>query len=79
VTQRAGVRLLLGQCISIELTFAYWTHGVGKTPWAPPLVELAGGMAGHRLAWEQYERDGSWWAQVSLVHKVVVGAITRWS
>jgi hypothetical protein len=22
-----------------------------KTPWAPPLVELAGGMAGHLLAW----------------------------
>jgi len=22
-----------------------------KTPWAPPLVELAGGMAGQLLAW----------------------------
>ena len=33
-----------------------------KTPWAPPLVELAGGKAGHLLAWERHERDGSWWA-----------------
>ena len=28
-----------------------------KTPWAPPLVELAGGMAGHLLAWERHERE----------------------
>ena len=48
-------------------------------PWAPPLVELAGGMTGHLLAWERHERDGSWWAWVSWVqetggrhvHKVV--------
>ena len=40
-----------------------------KTPWAPPLVELAGGMAGHLLAWERHERDGSWWAWVSWVHQ----------
>jgi hypothetical protein len=36
-----------------------------KTPWAPPLVELADGMAGHLLASERHERDGSWWAWVS--------------
>jgi hypothetical protein len=41
----------------------------GKTPWAPPLVELAGGMAGHLLAWERHERDGSWWAWVSWIHE----------
>ena len=35
----------------------------------PPLVELAGGMAGHLLAWERHERDGSWWAWVSWVHE----------
>jgi hypothetical protein len=26
-------------------------------------------MAGHLLAWERYERDGSWWAWVSWVHE----------
>ena len=40
-----------------------------KTPWAPPLVELSGGMTGHLLAWERHERDGSWWAWVSWVHE----------
>jgi hypothetical protein len=40
-----------------------------KTPWAPPLVELAGAIAGHLLAWERHERDGSWWAWVSWVHE----------
>ena len=40
-----------------------------KTPWAPPLVELAGGMAGHLLAWERHERDGSWWAWVCWIHQ----------
>jgi hypothetical protein len=25
-----------------------------KTSWAPPLVELAGGMPGHLLAWERH-------------------------
>ncbi len=39
-------------------------------PWAPPLVELTGGMTGHLLAWERHERDGSWWAWVSWVHDV---------
>jgi hypothetical protein len=39
------------------------------TPWAPPLVELAGDIAGHLLAWERHERDGSWWAWVSWVHE----------
>lgn len=37
--------------------------------WAPPLVEMAGGIAGHLLAWERHERDGSWWAWVSWVHE----------
>jgi hypothetical protein len=41
-----------------------------QRPWAPPLVELAGGMAGHLLAWERHERDGSWWAWVSWIHQV---------
>jgi hypothetical protein len=48
-------------------------------PWAPPLVEMTGGITGHLLAWERHERDGSWWAWVSWVqesgdrrlHKVV--------
>jgi hypothetical protein len=40
-----------------------------KTSWAPPLVELAGGMPGHLLAWERHERDGSWRAWVSWVHE----------
>jgi hypothetical protein len=31
-----------------------------KTPWAPPLVELAGGIAGHLLAWERHEHDGKY-------------------
>jgi len=26
-------------------------------------------MAGHLLAWERHERDGSWWAWVSWVHE----------
>jgi hypothetical protein len=51
----------------------------GRAPWAPPLVEMSGGMVGHLLAWEKIEGDGSWWAWVSwvqetggrLVHKVV--------
>ncbi len=51
-------------------SFAYWTHGVGHDAMgAPSLVELAGGMAGHLLAWERHERDGSWWAWVSWVHE----------
>ena len=37
-----------------------------KTLWAPPLVELTGGMAGHLLHWE---RDGSGWAWVSWIHE----------
>jgi hypothetical protein len=48
-------------------------------PWAPPLVEMTGGIVGHLLAWERHERDGSWWAWVSWIqesggrrlHKVV--------
>jgi hypothetical protein len=50
-----------------------------RAPWAPPLVEMTGGITGHLLAWERHERDGSWWAWVSWVqesggrrlHKVV--------
>jgi hypothetical protein len=52
----------------------------GTAPWAPPLVELVGGLVGHLLAWERHERDGSWWAWVSWIqesgsrynHKVVL-------
>jgi hypothetical protein len=40
-----------------------------QRPWAAPLVELAGGIAGHLLAWERHERDGSWWAWVSWIHQ----------
>jgi hypothetical protein len=51
----------------------------GKRLWAPPLVEMSGGMAGHLLAWEKIDGDGSWWACASWVqesggrhlHKVV--------
>jgi hypothetical protein len=50
-----------------------------RAPWAPPLVEMTGGITGHLLAWERHERDGSWWAWVSWIqesgdrrlHKVV--------
>src|SRR5216683_3323221 len=50
-----------------------------QPPWCPPLVEMTGGAIGHLLAWEQHERDGSWWAWCSWVqtsgqrhvHKVV--------
>src|SRR2546429_9473889 len=42
----------------------------GKQPrWAPPLVEMTGGITGHLLAWERHERDGSWWAWVSWVQE----------
>jgi hypothetical protein len=40
-----------------------------RRPWAPPLVELTGGVVGHLLAWERHERDGSWWAWVSWIHQ----------
>jgi len=40
-----------------------------KTSWEPPLVELAGCMAGLLLAWERHERDGCWWAWVSWIHE----------
>jgi hypothetical protein len=51
-----------------------------RAPWAPPLVEMTGGIVGHLLAWERSEVDGSWWAWVSWVqesgdrrlHKVVL-------
>jgi hypothetical protein len=50
-----------------------------QPPWAPPLVELSIGVAGHLLAWEKNEADGTWQAGVSWVqetgrrrtHKVV--------
>jgi hypothetical protein len=61
----------------------------GQPPWAPPLVELTGGIVGHLLASERHERDGSWWAWLSWVqesggrhvHKVVrvrAAACARW-
>jgi hypothetical protein len=53
--------------------------GRERVPWALPLLELPIGAAGHLLAWEKYEADGTWWAWVSWVqeaggrqvHKVV--------
>jgi hypothetical protein len=41
-----------------EHDFAYWCQGWGEAPWAPPLVEMTGGIVGHLLAWERHERDG---------------------
>ena len=38
-----------------------------RTPWSPPIVELAGGGIGHLLCWEKHERDGTWYAWVSWV------------
>jgi hypothetical protein len=38
---------------------------LGRCPWSPPIVELAGNGVAHLLAWEQHERDGSWHAWVS--------------
>jgi hypothetical protein len=60
----------------IELDFAYWYGGGGQVPWAPPLVEMTGGIVGHLLVWERHELDGSWWAWVQesggqRYHKVV--------
>ena len=40
-----------------------------RAPWAPPLVEMTGGIVGHLLAWERHELDGSWWAWVSWVQE----------
>jgi hypothetical protein len=40
-----------------------------QAPWAPPLVEMTGGIVGHLLAWERHKLDGSWWAWVSCVHE----------
>jgi hypothetical protein len=37
-----------------EQDFAYWCHGWGQAPWAPPLVEMTSGIAGHLLAWEDH-------------------------
>src|SRR5512133_786839 len=53
----------------IKYNFGYWRGGGDQRPWAPPLVVLAGGVAGHLLAWERHERDGSWWAWVSWIHQ----------
>jgi hypothetical protein len=36
---------------------------------APRPAELAGGIAGHLLAWERHERDRSWWAWVPRVYE----------
>jgi hypothetical protein len=40
-----------------------------QPPWAPPLVELSIGVAGHLLASEKNEADGTWWAWVSGVQE----------
>jgi hypothetical protein len=76
VTQREGECLLSGSKHIYRTQFRILSSW-NKTPWAPPLVELAGGMAGHLLAWERHERDSSWWAWVSWVHRLVADAITR--
>ena len=43
----------------------------GRTPPSPPIVEMTGGGIGHLLCWERHERDGTWYAWVSLgpVHR----------
>jgi hypothetical protein len=38
---------------------------LGKVPWCPPIVGLAGGAVAHLLCWEQI--GGAWWAWVSWV------------
>jgi hypothetical protein len=40
---------------------------LGRRPWSPPIVELAGNGVAHLLCWEKHERDGSWHAWVSWV------------
>jgi hypothetical protein len=40
-----------------------------EPPWCPPIVALAAGGVGHLIAWEQHERDGSWYAWVSWVQE----------
>ena len=40
---------------------------LGRWPWSPPIVGLAGDGAAHLLCWEQHERDGSWYAWVSWI------------
>jgi hypothetical protein len=37
-----------------------------QPPWVP-LVEVPIGVAGHLLAWEKNEADGTWWSWVSWV------------
>jgi hypothetical protein len=49
-----------------------------RAPWAPPLVEMTGGITGHLLAWERHERDGSWWTWCPGSRRPVTGACTRW-
>lgn len=43
---------------------------LGRKPYAPPIVELTGGVIGHLLCWELHERDGSWHAWVSWVQSI---------
>ncbi len=40
---------------------------LGREPWSPPIVQLAGNGIGHLLCWELHERDRSWYAWVSWV------------
>jgi len=47
--------------------------GQRDRPPCPPIVKLSSGRAGHLLAWEQHEADGSWWAWVSWVQETSRG------
>lgn len=58
----SAVRWTIRTCVRI-------LAGMRNAPWAPPLVEMSGGQVGHLLAWDQHERDGSWHAWVSWVHR----------
>jgi len=42
---------------------------MAEAPWAPPLVEMTGGVVGHLLASERSGVDGSWWACVSRIQE----------
>lgn len=39
-------------------------------PACPPLVQVGEETVAYLLAWEQHERDGSWWAWVTWIRTV---------
>jgi hypothetical protein len=41
--------------------------GGDGTVWCPPLVLIGENVAGYLLAWEQHERDDSWYAIVTWI------------